>query len=68
MFILAAQRDADVDRAFARYAEYLKANRDRFPRSAYALATSDWYFGFSNHQAPHDPWLESLHGLRWPGQ
>lgn len=61
MFILADQRDADVQRAFTRYAEYLKANRDRFPPSAYALATSDWYFGFESHQAPHDSWLESLH-------
>ena len=61
MFILAAQRDSDVKRAFARYAEYLKTNSDRFPSSAYSLATSDWYFGFESHRAPHDSWLESLH-------
>jgi hypothetical protein len=60
MFILADQRDSDVERAFARYTEYLKANSHRFPKSAYTLATSDWYFGFSSHQAPHDSWLESV--------
>jgi hypothetical protein len=60
MFILAAERDNDIQSAFARYVEYLKANQHRFPPSAYALATSDWYFGFSSHQAPHDSWLESL--------
>lgn len=60
MFILADKRDADVDGAFARYRAYLEANRHRFPPSAYSLASSDWYFGFSDHQAPHDSWLESL--------
>jgi hypothetical protein len=60
MFILASQRDSDVNGAFARYSEYLRANEHRFPPSAYALAISDWYFGFSNHAAPHDSWLESI--------
>lgn len=58
MFILADQRDSDVMAAFARYKEYLELNRSRFPKSAYALTTSDWYFGFSDHHAPHDSWLE----------
>jgi hypothetical protein len=49
-----------IEGAFARYEEYLQKNRHRFPQSAYALATSDWYFGFSSHQAPHDSWLESV--------
>jgi hypothetical protein len=60
MFILADQRDSDVQGAFARYGEYIAINRHRFPSSALALATSDWYFGFSSHQAPHDAWLESI--------
>jgi hypothetical protein len=60
MFILADQRDSDVTGSFARYSEYLGKNGHRFPRSALALATSDWYFGFSSHQAPHDSWLESV--------
>ena len=59
MFILCPERDEDVVGAFERYSKYLKANRIRFPPSAYALATSDWYYGFSAHQAPHDAWLES---------
>ncbi len=60
MFILGDQRDSDVVEAFTRYKEYLALNRSRFPKSAYTLATSDWYFGFSDHQAPHDAWLESV--------
>lgn len=56
MFTLANQRDSDVEGAFARYGEYSRINSHRFPPSAYALATSDWYFGFSSHQAPHDSW------------
>jgi hypothetical protein len=60
MFILADQRDRDVNGSFERYLEYLQQNRERFPAAAYALATSDWYFGFSSHKAPHDSWLESI--------
>lgn len=36
----------------------LKQNEDRFPKKAYELATSDWYYGFDDHRAPHDSWLE----------
>jgi len=61
MFILGPERDADVVGAFARYKAYLQRNRKRFPPSAFALATSDWYYGFSAHEAPHDSWLDSLH-------
>lgn len=60
MFILSEHRDTDVQKAFSRYARHLKANRERFPRSAYGLATSEWYFDFSNHRCPHDAWLESV--------
>lgn len=59
MFLLGPQRDADVVAAFKQYENYLEANRHRFPPSAFSLATSDWYHGFSSHQAPHDAWLES---------
>jgi hypothetical protein len=59
MFVLAEHRDADAVAAFKRYSRYLERNRRRFPKSAYSLATSDWYFGFNDHRAPHDAWLES---------
>jgi hypothetical protein len=45
---------------FRRYAEYLATNRDRFPPSAYALATSDWYYTAEDSRAPHDAWLEKV--------
>ena len=60
MYILGEQRDKDVEGAFNRYEQYLKENSDCFPKSAYALATSDWYYGFSDHKAPHDAWLEAI--------
>ena len=60
-YLLAADgRDDDVAGAFERYRDYLASSRDSFPPSAYALATSDWYFSFSDHRCPHDGWLESL--------
>jgi len=60
MFILSTERDRDVHQAFKNYAAYLKEHRAEFPPSAYELATSDWYFDASVHQAPHDAWIESL--------
>ena len=60
MFILGEQRDLDVVDAFERYRRYLRENCSVFPASAYALAMSDWYYGFDDHRAPHDAWLESL--------
>ena len=60
-YLLAADgRDDDVVGAFERYRDHLAASRDSFPPSAYALATSDWYFSPSDHRCPHDGWLESL--------
>jgi len=61
-FILAADgRDADIAGVvgmFGRYRDYLQNAASRFPPSAFGLATSDWYFNFSNHRCPHDAWLE----------
>jgi hypothetical protein len=57
MYILAPERDLDPAGAFRRYGEYLRREEARFPPGAFALATSDWYFGFEDHRAPHDGWL-----------
>jgi hypothetical protein len=62
-YILAAERhlpEPEASRLWKQYERYLKENADRFPSGAYALATSDWYFGFSDHRAPHDSWLEAV--------
>lgn len=61
-YILSKQRDRHprtARRYYKLYERYLRRNESRFPRRAYALATSDWYFSFSDHRAPHDAWLES---------
>jgi hypothetical protein len=59
-FILSDQRDADVVAAFQRYREYLDRRRKDFPRGAYDLAMSDWYYDYDDHRCPHDAWLETL--------
>lgn len=60
-FVLAADgRDDDVVGAFRRYRTYLESVRGVFPPSAYALATSDWYFNFDDRRSPHDAWLETF--------
>lgn len=59
VYILTAQRH-DVARAFARYHAYIESVRGELPAGAYALATSDWYFDFREHRAPHDAWLERV--------
>ena len=33
---------------------------EKFPSNAFKLATSDWYFDFSDHKCPHDAWLRSV--------
>jgi hypothetical protein len=59
-FILWADgRDDDVNDAFARYRAYLDSTKGLFPLSAFALASSDWYFDFRDHRCPHDAWLVS---------
>jgi hypothetical protein len=58
-YILARERDLDVGAAFSDYRRYLEGNKANFPRSAYELATADWYFNFNDHRCPHDAWLES---------
>ena len=60
MYILSRQIKEDVTRAFDRYKKYLELKREKFPQSAYELATSDWYFDFNRSKCPHDGWLESF--------
>jgi hypothetical protein len=62
-YILSAQRNVDdVDEArrqWELYRAYVRDNETRFPPGAFRLANSDWYYGFEDHRAPHDAWLES---------
>ncbi len=65
-FILASDgRDDDAEGAFRRYADYLQSAKADFPPSAFALATSGWYFGFGGH-SPHDAKLEALEFAECP--
>lgn len=63
-YILSAERDGVGPEAmregFRRYEQFLTANRERFPPSAYALATSDWYYSARDSRSPHDAWLEAV--------
>ncbi len=60
MYILADQLDENALVAFKKYRKYLVSVSARFPPNAYELATSDWYFDFSDHKCPHDAWLNSV--------
>jgi hypothetical protein len=61
VFILATDgRDEDGNDGFQPYQEYLERVRDAFPRSAYEIATYDWYFSCNDQRGPHDAWLETF--------
>jgi hypothetical protein len=53
-YMLTADVFDESRNGYAEYLAYLEANRERFPPGAYALATSDWYHGFTDPRAPHD--------------
>jgi hypothetical protein len=60
-FILTADdRDGGATSAFDRYRRYLQASKDRFPKGAYGLATSEWYYDPKDHRSPHDARLEQF--------
>ena len=59
-FILSAQREKDCIAAFRDYRDYLASVKITFPPKALLLATSDWFFDFTDHRCPHDGWLENI--------
>jgi len=61
VYILAEQRHQDEPEAMRLWEadqRYIRESKPAFPPGAYELATSDWYYGFADHRAPHDAWLE----------
>jgi hypothetical protein len=59
-YYLRKERDADVLGVYQRYQEYLRAHQRKFPPSAFALATSEWWQNPQDHRCPHDAWLERI--------
>ena len=59
-YYLAKEREEDVVAAYERYQNYVRENEARFPRGAFALATSEWWHWPHDHRCPHDGWLESV--------
>lgn len=59
MFVLAEQLDTDGDpyAPWRRYREYLEQNKEKFPASAYRLATGP-LLDAADRRCPHDAWLE----------
>lgn len=66
MFILGD--DGRTPEAFERYVSYINDNADGFPPNALELVRSDWYFGFTDHRAPHDSRLESVQITEHPAE
>ena len=63
MYILSKERSGtpeEIAAAFQRYQDYLRVSRERFPRGAFELASSAWYFDPTDHRCPHDAWLEEV--------
>lgn len=50
----------EQNRRFAAYQQYLQANKDRFPPSAFAFAIAPWHYDISDSRCPHDSWVEEL--------
>jgi hypothetical protein len=52
-YILSAQRNqddpAEADRLWQEYTRYLRDKKATLPPGAFELATSDWYYGFTDH-------------------
>ncbi len=46
--------------AFESYREYLASVKDRLPKRAFELVSAPWYFDITDHQYPHDSWVEEL--------
>ena len=59
-YIFSNERDEDCLAAFKRYRDYLESVKHSSPPSAFALASSEWYFDANDHKCPHDGWLESF--------
>jgi hypothetical protein len=63
-FILTKDRaensQAEWQRAWAAYCEYLASIRHLLPQRAYDFAIASWHYDFSDHRSPLDAWLESL--------
>ena len=59
-YILSSERDKDDSLAFSNYEEYLTTHKDKFPKSVFNLASSEWWYDFNNHKCPHDAWLERM--------
>ncbi|MFZ5570934.1 MAG: hypothetical protein ACOZF0_11045 [Thermodesulfobacteriota bacterium] len=54
-FILSKQRHSDnSDQNWVQYMGYLNSVRDRFPKNAFKIATSEWWYSFDKPEAPHD--------------
>ena len=57
-FILSANRNSEnfdqLRKNWDDYQTHLKALQDKFPASAYEIATSSWWYQFDLPEAPHD--------------
>jgi hypothetical protein len=59
-YYLSNERNQDTVGSYRRYQQYLHEHEREFPRSAFALATAEWYQNPNDHRCPHDGWLENL--------
>ncbi len=60
VYILGALRGPweELGPRFAAYRQYLASIRDQLPPAAFAFATADWHYRFSDPRCPHDARVE----------
>lgn len=49
-----------IRECFNRYYQYLYSVKDELPQNVIDFAFASWHYDFSDHQCPHDSWVESL--------
>src|SRR5205809_138165 len=66
-YYLSKERNEDIVGSYRRYQEYLREHKNRFPTSAFALGTAEWWQSPHDHRCPHDAWFESVSISEVPG-
>ena len=59
-YYLSTERENDCAGAYRRYLDYLRKHKEKFPPSAFALGTENWYQNAYDHKCPHDARVENF--------
>jgi hypothetical protein len=57
---LSLDDDAERERRFQKYFDYLESIKEKMPPDAHAFAIANWHYDHSDHRCPHDAWVDEL--------